>query len=686
MFKLVLDLLSQHYSGERAKRHVEEIARFHRIQASPGLRGAANYAYDYLKSLGLKAEILRFAGDGTTRYWSALMPREWECSEATLRLAAPAAHAAVLADYAEQKIALIQRSAPTAPEGTEADLVVLDNGQSERDYTNVDVAGKMVLTRGNIRRVHDLAVQRRGALGIIYDGMREQAPVRNPLDLAEARQYTSFWWRPEDKQCFGFVLSPRQGEELRRLAQRAATSGESVRLHAVVKSAFSSGHMDVTSALIPGETSEEILVLAHICHPQPSANDNASGVGALLEMARVLQHMIASGSLPRPRRGIRFLLPPETYGTYAYLASDERRIKRTLAAINLDMVGENQELCGSSLLVERPPQAMAAPVDTLAVAIQEALAQEQHGLAGLGTFALFRYGNTPFNGASDHEILSDPSVGIPCPMLIQWPDRFYHTSFDTIDKVDPASLRRAGLLAGAYAAFLAGAGGEQAAWLAYEAQTSYKSLVGRTGQDALTAIQLSPAIAGGVQDVAGAQSMAADVERVKQHLLYLAGRQQASLAWLERLGGADIAKTLRTLQSEAATVAWQESTALADLVGGIAARAGIKSLPRAEARELDEWDKTAQAMVPVRKMPGPLALDASLPRLTPEQRDEWYNVTQVHGNTPETLLDLAVFWADGQRTLLEIADLVELETDKRDVEYLVRYMRLLQSLELLSVK
>jgi hypothetical protein len=88
----------------------------------------------------------------------------------------------------------------------------------------------------------------------------------------------------------------------------------------------------------------------------------------------------------------------------------------------------------------------------------------------------------------------------------------------------------------------------------------------------------------------------------------------------------------------------------------------------------------------VRKMPGPLALDASLSRLTPEQRDEWYEVTRAHSATPETLLDLAVFWADGQRTLLDIADLVNMETGKRDVEYMVRYLRLLQALELVLLQ
>lgn len=679
MFKPILDALAKEYSGERAKRHVEEIARFHRIQASPGLRAAATYAYDYLRGLGLKAEILRFAGDGATQYWTALMPQEWQCSDAQLRLVQPVGKAGLLADFAEDKISIIQRSIATPPEGIEAEVVALDGGEEEADYANIDVAGKLVLTKGNLPRVQQLAVQRRGALGIIFDGMREQPPVRPPFDLAAARQYTSFWWRPEDKRCFGFVLSPRHGEELRRTLHSAREKGESVRLHARISAGFVNGHMDAATAVIAGEIDEEILIVAHICHPQPSANDNASGVGAVLELARALQALIAAGTLPRPRRSIRFLLPPENYGTWAYCASDDKRRARTVAAINLDMVGENQELCGSSFLVERLPRAMAAPVDMLAVAIQEALAQEVGGLNDLGSYALFRYASTPFNGGSDHYILSDPSVGIPCPMLIEWPDRFYHTSFDTVDKVDPASLRRAGLLAGTYAAFLAGAGPEEAAWLAYEAHIRYKAQLARTGQDAMTALRLSPALAGGKTD-----TLAGDIARLQKQLLFQADRHQVSLGWLQRLGGDDIGPTTRTLQSDAAAAAWSEWTAQSETAQGIAARAGLPRLPAPPERQLDEWETAAQAITPLRRLPGPIHLPPYLARLSVEKQDAWRAASRAHRATPEVLLDLAMYWADGKRTLLEIADMVELETGRRDVEYMVAYVRLLQEMDLVT--
>ncbi len=45
---------------------------------------------------------------------------------------------------------------------------------------------------------------------------------------------------------------------------------------------------------------------------------------------------------------------------------------------------------------------------------------------------------------------------------------------------------------------------------------------------------------------------------------------------------------------------------------------------------------------------------------------------------------LALYWADGQRNLLEIAHLVAMESGRRDTEFLVGYFGLLRELDLIS--
>jgi len=142
-------------------------------------------------------------------------------------------------------------------------------------------------------------------------------------------------------------------------------------------------------------------------------------------------------------------------GTFAYLAQNEERIPRILAGLNLDMVGEKQELCQGPLVVEYPPQAAKSFVGDLMANVLEAVTEEAKNLSGGSSYALFKYAVTPFSGGSDHYVLSDPTVGIPSPMLIQWPDKFYHTSADTLDKVDPQMLYRVGCMSGTYAYLLA---------------------------------------------------------------------------------------------------------------------------------------------------------------------------------------------------------------------------------------
>jgi len=72
-------------------------------------------------------------------------------------------------------------------------------------------------------------------------------------------------------------------------------------------------------------------------------------VAALIEAAATLARLIAEGSLPQPKRGIRFLWPPEMTGTYAWCAEHEAEIQRGrwIAGLNLDMVGADQCQTGS---------------------------------------------------------------------------------------------------------------------------------------------------------------------------------------------------------------------------------------------------------------------------------------------------------------------------------------------------
>ncbi|MFQ6117610.1 MAG: DUF4910 domain-containing protein, partial [Candidatus Bipolaricaulia bacterium] len=532
MLSKIIEPLRAELSGERALDLVSAITRYHRIQASPGFRAAAEFARERLESFGLKAELLSFPAEYGTRYWSLNMFPEWEADRGKLALIEPEERP--LADYGECQLALIQRSGPA---GLETELILLEDGEELEEYEGLDLQGKAVLTKGDIRRVYELAVERYGAAGIVFDGLRE-LPIRQRLDLPDARQYSSFWWSGDERGCFGFVLTPREGERLRKLFKE----GKPVKIRAEVESRSWDGKLEVVSALIPGELPEEALVIAHLCHPKPSANDNASGAAALLEAARALQRLIEQGKLKRPRRGIRFLLVPEMTGTIAYLATHEDAISRMIAGINLDMVGEEQEKCGSSLLIDRLPGAAPGFVEGLVRRLREEFTQELQGFTGRGGFSTFRYGEVPFSGGSDHYILADPTVGVPTVMLIQWPDRFYHTSLDTLDKVSPKMLQVVGSLAASSAYFVATAGGREARWLAAELLAQLKSELLRLFQQ-----RLEEALA--ADDEEQVRRIAAKLAREGE---YMAGQGAKTLASLKRLAPLELAVEQRDLADFAA--------------------------------------------------------------------------------------------------------------------------------------
>jgi hypothetical protein len=225
VFSQALSVIRRESSGARALANVAEIVRHHRIQASPGYREAARWCGRAFQSAGLSHRIHSFPYDGARRYWTSDSFEEWNVKAAFLDLVAPQAEARRLCDFDECKISLIQRSAPTPPQGVEAELVVLDQAERPESYASLDLRGKLVLVRGDLEQARAVAVGERGAIGLLSDA------ADRPLDLPDARKYTSFWWgETGGLRCFGFVLSPRQGQWLRELASREAEAGRAVRL------------------------------------------------------------------------------------------------------------------------------------------------------------------------------------------------------------------------------------------------------------------------------------------------------------------------------------------------------------------------------------------------------------------------------------------------------------------------
>lgn len=612
MFERWVERLRPRVDGARALEAVREVARHHRIQSTPGYDAAAAWLVGALRTAGLEAEVERPRADGVTRYLGCPLQEGWDCERAVATLHGGRG-AEPLADFAARPLSLVQRSDPANGRWP---LVAVEGGGRAPDYEGVDVRGRVVLVRGAVQRAHELAVLERGAAGLLCDGRRLVPPVRTDEHDRDSLAYTSYWWGGNEPRGWGFVVSPQRGAELRaRLA-----AGERLEVAAEIVARRFATEAPLVSATLAGDLPGEVLVTAHLCHPLPGANDNGSGVAAALEAARALAALDRDGGLERPRRTIRFLWMPEFTGTYAWLANDTGRAARTVAALNLDMVGESQADCGSTQLLERAPHFAGSFAEELLARIRHATQEWVAGFSGPGHYSLVRMAEVPYSGGSDHTVWSDPAVGVPCPLLIQWPDRYYHSDLDGPERCDPASLAHAARSAAVYAAFLACAGEADAG-----------ALLGATGRGArrrlLAALDQPDA------------RRAARAERL---------RGQFALASVARLA-AGPAGNVGPMLERALPLAVEE-------LEGFYESEIEPNLPDSGSRT-----PARDTRVPVRRQRSPLVPMRTLqPGFEAATREVREALLALDAELPSgsTAVDLAWFACDGRRTIGEIAGLL----------------------------
>ena len=551
MITNIFEKIKAEVSGAYAMRQVEQICTFHREVYSPGYREAAEYCCAEMQKSGLDSvELLEVPADGETKYKDYVMPRVWDINEAELKVIGPVDAPVLLARYSDRWESINSGSIGTNPRsGLEAEVVLVPDGTKEEDYEGVDVEGKIVFTHEVARDVKRQAV-RRGAIGIITDGMRRFPPVRGMEDCNDEVQWHFFWGRKDEEMCFAFAISPNQGKWLTELIQASEQRGEKVKVWAMVDAEMRDGVGEVPCGLIEGrDTQDEILILGHLT--EPGADDNASGCAVMLETARCLKKLIREGVLPRPRRNIRFAFVYEFYGTAAYLANHPERTERTILGLNVDNVGAEQEKCGSSLFVVRTHEEAPTFGNDLLEKVLEMLTEEFTGV-GLISYKLplFRWGVD--SGASgDSRTMRE--FGVPSPMVVAWPDKFYHSSGDVVENIDPKMLERVSVLTATYAYAAADAGEREAYWLADEIATRAKGRLGRKAQKFIT-----EAFRGGVQEDPGKALRAA-----RKSLRALLKSEIGALRSLERLvDGAELEKLrghLNTMESQLRGCARTES-------------------------------------------------------------------------------------------------------------------------------
>lgn len=371
-------------SGEAAFAHVQHLAGAigPRVAGMPAERQAAEYLAAELRGYGYPAEFHAF----TFPFF--------EARRVEAQVLGPSARAVTAQ--------ALFYSPPSPPAGIEAEVVPVGLGRPA-DFEGRQVRGAIALAeRGEITFWDKSAnAAARGAVALmVYNN--QPGMVAGTLGRRS--------------EIPAVAISQDDGQQLLEAAVRGG-----LRLRLLVDTVFEQRPaVNVVATKRGTARPDEIIVVGghyDSVPGSPGANDNASGVAATLEAARVL------AGIPTARTVQFVLFAAEELGLFGSAAFAEERRQGVTAMINLDMVG-----WGERLMIGNTPGRDEAVVNLAAQVAQR-----------LG-IPVSRFRST----GSDH--VSFERFGIPAVFLHRGIDPHYHRPTDVPANVDPRNLEEAARL------------------------------------------------------------------------------------------------------------------------------------------------------------------------------------------------------------------------------------------------
>jgi aminopeptidase-like protein len=207
------------------------------------------------------------------------------------------------------------------------------------------------------------------------------------------------------RDTWGFCLTQRQLDSMTDPAYRV-----------VIDASHEDGSLSYGELLIPGETTAEVLISCHSCHPS-LANDNLAGIAVATMLARHLART--------PRRLTwRFVFIPGTIGSLTWLARNEAVVPRIRHGLVLSCLGD------AGTVTYKQSRRGDAAIDRIVA----------HVLRHSGD----AHRITPFipYGYDERQYCS-PGFNLPLGCFMRTPNGAYpeyHTSADDLALMRPASL------------------------------------------------------------------------------------------------------------------------------------------------------------------------------------------------------------------------------------------------------
>jgi len=522
----------------------------------------------------------------------------------------------------------------------------------------LDVRGKIVLVSSGSRSLKRY-LDPNGALGIISDEIEG-----GNADFITANQWLNGWsdmpggWQMngyDSKNNFGFSISRKKGAFLRDLLRKGVT----VKVRAKIDSRyFTDSYLPYVVGSIRGggRADEDVLVVSHIY--EWGANDDCTGASIDLEALGTLRELIEAGVLPRPKRTIRMWLGFEMYGSTAYTVNNLERMRtKTLAVLCCDTPAEDYDLATTSLTISSNFNACPSFTDAVFPEIvgryYDAWAPDR-----LWNQAGFMSGLDNFFG--------DPMVGVPInAMYMARGAHLHHNSMDTIDKVDPRTLREQAVINAAYLYYLADAGEEDVPFIS---RLAFDRGIG-------VILDRAGALDRSLLELGDGEALGKALAEGLREIDYYTGLQRDVMDSIGRIARP---RGKREILDEVAP--YREKIGEFGKLMADRFRESVKRRAKALSvrvvkyrKEQTDRDREAAAIVPKRKVVGTLTLEG-IPH------EEWEEVTYSprwwNAGNPASA---SWFWCDGVRNLNEIKELVELEAGRPVGDFdLVNYYRFLE--------
>lgn len=414
------DDLAARVDADRLWQDMKDVTEKELGQTFTHYRLAAECALKKMKEAGIsECKLLEHPADGESVFLDKTMPLAWDVTKGKLSVISGKDFEAgeILADYEKHPFSIVKGSVATKEGGEKLKVV------TEKDFlAGKDVKDSLVLLEQDTwPRAHILnPVLEKGGRGLISCFSKGAEKFPESIQWVVASTSGSHWHPVKgDKDFISFSISLSLAARLRK----SASEGDFYVLAECDGKRYE-GVLPFVTGIIPGKRKEEVWLSAHLY--EPLADDNSTGVSAVLESARTI---LANGT---PEFTVRLLFGMEVYGFAAYAALRGVPLhKEVLGGINYDGV------CCKKIGFYPAGGALPWYGNIILKLMYDSL-KDYIKSPELAYTSCGRY----FDDIS----ISDPTVGVPAVWPLHMDMSIWHNSSQTPESVDRKLFKDSALL------------------------------------------------------------------------------------------------------------------------------------------------------------------------------------------------------------------------------------------------